>query len=270
MKKLFCILTATLFISLVVSPGFDMVKASEKIVPNLEFDGFKLILEDKEQTIFQLTDDNGRTYEYVEKVIKEQGLEIIKQEVYEIDEKTKERLLIETNEIEVRDESDGIVIKNISDEHPEEFKIFNDGTTSVGEVEDIPQIGTLTVKKQTASGGSYVADLRWIEYSDKSATAIRGGKKYKYTKTTVWQYRDFKAAASSIRTSEKAFATAGLSTVVDAVVAHWKKGNMISWELIKKVAKALGKGSIGAGTIATIISYINTCNKAVSAYNKIP
>lgn len=269
MKKFFCILIATLFISFVVSPGIDMVKANDAIDSNLKLDGFELIFEGKDHTIFQLTNDDGEIYEYVEKVVNKQGLDIIEQEVYKIDKTNKEKLLIETNKIEVRDESDGIVIKDLNDEHTEEIKIFNDGTTSVVEVDDSPQIGTLAVKKQTASGGSYIADIRWIEYSDKSATAING-KKYKYTKTNVWQYRDFRAAASSIKTSEVAFATAGISTVVDAVVAHWRKGNMISWELIKKVGKALGKGTLGVGTIASIAAYINTCKNAVTAFNKIP
>lgn len=264
MKKISFILVFTLIVSFIVSPGFYLVKASGNIEG---MEKIKLILDSDEKTVFQVTESDGKTYEYVEELIKEDGFEKIIQKKFLMDENENKRLVDSTN-IKVEEFDSGLIIENLDDIKYEKIVIYNNGSTNVIE-QDSNTMSTMALKKETGSGGSHIAALRWIEYNDGSATAI-DGTKYKYTKKTQWQYRDFRSAANSVVTAEKAILTGGLSAVVDAVWAAVKKGELLSWKLIKKIFGALGKAIPGVGTIITVYTYVDTCKTASDLFKKIP
>ncbi|WP_342558546.1 hypothetical protein [Metasolibacillus sp. FSL K6-0083] len=250
MKKIIYLLVIVFTFS-IITPSITFAKNN-----NLGGDNnFEIIYDSENLVIYQIIEADGNVYEYVESVtILNNGDEMLYQEKYLITIK-EEKQLLEINKWNITkflknvsaNMSQNLIDQKILDEQPE-HSIFSN----------------------SKSGGSYIADVRWIEYSSGTAYAIAGGTKSKSTTTTTWQYRDFKSAANAIVSAEKDIVSLGMIGLVDAVIAAVKGGELLSWTLIKKVAGQLGKAVPIAGTIATIYNYVSLYNKAQDAYNNIP
>ncbi|WP_339258336.1 hypothetical protein [Lysinibacillus sp. FSL K6-3209] len=170
-----------------------------------------------------------------------------------------------------------IMIKELTNPNSVEVKInknnpqYNtNGTFQQQSYNDInPKLKTWTASKG-ASGGSYIAAIRWEESPNNNNAYAIFGTMSKTTTKQQWQYRDFKAAANNIVDQERGLLLGGLGGVATAVWDAVKGGNLLSWELIKKVFIKLGKGIPVFGTILLIFTYVNLCLSAKGKYHAIP
>lgn len=225
--------------------GIDSNELSLNVSNQLET-GLNVILDTDELAIFQLTESDGNTYEYVEKVtVLENNTELLTQEKYLVSSDMSKKL-IDTKEV--------IIDEILESIHSELNSIRIEERAS----------------SSSASGGSYIADVRWKEYSNGYAHAIAGGNKVKYVKKTQWQYRDFKAAANELKGMERALLSGGVLGVTDALVAAFRKGEMLSWTLVKKVINQVGKGIPIVGTAYSVYQYGQKYFEAQDLYKKIP
>lgn len=246
---------------------------SEQGIPKsfLEDLGIELISETDGNIAYRITEDDGNMYEYNE-ITHElgDGTEQINTTKYLIDKEGNKTLVNSdkityeetSNEINITDELNEKLVININEYVK---KSYNPDIIKI----DDPKPKLMGVSYQTASGGSKVAALWWEEYSDGYAYAIDYPKS-KRIKTTVWQYRDFKAAANNIRTAEREMITLGVLGITDAVWAAVKKGELLSLTLLKKVAGKFAKAIPGLGTLYSMYTYVSLCITATNAYKKIP
>ncbi|SIS39544.1 hypothetical protein [Salimicrobium flavidum] len=250
-RVLFVLLTFTLVFS---AAGPYAVVAKEN---KGEQQTQKLIKETEDTVVYQLVID-GKTYEFHESVKR-------------LNEK-KEKVKIK--KYEVLDNKKKLVDTKVQfiEEQGEDLKITDGNETEI--IQTAPS--TKNAENQmvraasyvTSSGGSYIADVRWKQYSDGDAVAIIPTDS-KFTRTKNYQYRDFKAAANNVRSAEYDIATLGITGLLDAVVAAVRNGELISWTAAKRIAGKFAKAVPGVGTIWTIISYSQKVNAAHREFSHI-
>ncbi|MFY0521601.1 hypothetical protein [Lysinibacillus sp. UGB7] len=277
MKKIICGVAAVFAFSTVGSPTLLTLANYESNIQltsevNLG-DNFKLLYDDENKSAYQIVDETGNIYEYEEEVISQlDGTdEITRKKFLVLSNKQKE--LVDEKVISIGDTATDIIIKDLSNPYSTEIKIdksdlqFNT-EQSLNEQSSYPVI-TNFASASVTSGGSYLADIRYTESkNNNNATAIFGTSS-KNTTQTNWKFRDFKAAADNIVTEEKSLVTLGVAGVADAVWAAVKAGDLLSWEVIKKVFGKLGKAVPAIGTLVTIYTYVNLCLTAKEKYNAI-
>ena len=280
MKKIICGAAIVFAFSTVASPTLlTLAHYENNIELSSEFNlgkNFKLLYDKENKSAYQITDEIGNTYEYVEEVIsKPDGTDEITQKKFMVLAGNQKELLDE-KVISIMETATDIIIKELSNAYSTDVVInktdtqINFESTLEHQYSNInPELNTLAASEPT-SGGSYIAAIRWEESKNNNTAYAIFGTKSKTTTKQQWQYRDFKAAANSIVTEEKSIATAGLGGVVDAVWAAVKGGDLLSWELIKKVFGKLGKAVPAVGTIITVYTYINLCLDAKEKYDAIP
>lgn len=280
MKKIICGAAIVFAFSTVASPTLlTLADYENNIELSSEFNlgkNFKLLYDKENKSAYQITDEIGNTYEYVEEVIsKPDGTDEITQKKFMVLAGDQKELLDE-KVISIMETATDIIIKELSNAYSTDVVInktdtqINFESTLEHQYSNInPELNTLAASEPT-SGGSYIAAIRWEESKNNNTAYAIFGTKSKTTTKQQWQYRDFKAAANSIVTEEKSIATAGLGGVVDAVWAAVKGGDLLSWELIKKVFGKLGKAVPAVGTIITVYTYISLCLDAKEKYDAIP
>lgn len=268
MKKIICGATIVFAFSTVASPTLlTLAHYENNIELSSEFNlgkNFKLLYDKENKSAYQITDEIGNTYEYVEEVIsKPDGTDEITQKKFMVLAGNQKELLDE-KVISIMETATDIIIKELSNAYSTDVVInktdtqINFESTLEHQYSNInPELNTLAASEPT-SGGSYIAAIRWEESKNNNTAYAIFGTKSKTTTKQQWQYRDFKAAANSIVTEEKSIATAGLG------------GDLLSWELIKKVFGKLGKAVPAVGTIITVYTYISLCLDAKEKYDAIP
>jgi len=280
MKKIICGAAIVFAFSTVASPTLlTLADYENNIELSSEFNlgkNFKLLYDKENKSAYQITDEIGNTYEYVEEVIsKPDGTDEITQKKFMVLAGNQKELLDE-KVISIMETATDIIIKELSNAYSTDVVInktdtqINFESTLEHQYSNVnPELNTLAASEPT-SGGSYIAAIRWEESKNNNTAYAIFGTKSKTTTKQQWQYRDFKAAANSIVKEEISIATAGLGGVVDAVWAAVKGGDLLSWELIKKVFGKLGKAVPAVGTIITVYTYISLCLDAKEKYEAIP
>jgi hypothetical protein len=272
------------------SPGLQLVKAEETLPTPTEEQPTTMLFESEGLAIYQKLEADGFTYEYHEKIVTDgdiQDVEITKYRLIGEDQK----VLVDESEQTIETTEEGILLTTDQTEEPilieipEEEVIVEpdpDNPESGSVVEPAPPISTSSiktskyaasaVKSQTGSGGSYVADTRWITYSDGSATAIMNGQNpyYKYTRTSNANFAVFKVMASDLRKKEyELTAIGGAITIADSLIDAIKSGKILSWTLLKTVSKKVLKSIPAIGTLYAIYDYATTYLDARTYYRRI-
>ncbi|WP_431803402.1 hypothetical protein [Halobacillus andaensis] len=251
LKKSLFVLLAMILIFSTVSPYTALAQKGGTSQPTQ-----KLIKEADDEVIYQLAIDE-KTYEFHERV-KEVGnnKEKVKIKKYELVGDKKKLVDTEVQFIE----DDG-----------EDIKVTDDSKKEITSVPSNPEENSGLVSAAsyvTSSGGSYVADIRWKQYSDGDAVAIIPTD-HKFTRTTNYKYRDFRAAANNVRSAEYDIISLGITGLLDAVVAAVRGGDLLSWTVAKRIAGKFAKAIPGVGTIWTIITYSQKVNAAHREFNQI-
>lgn len=272
------------------SPGLQLVKAEETLPTPTEEQPTTMLFESEGLAIYQKLEADGFTYEYHEKIVTDgdiQDVEITKYRLIGEDQK----VLVDESEQTIETTEEGILLTTDQTEEPilieipEEEVIVDpdpDNPESGSVVEPSPPISTSSiksgkyaasaVKSQTGSGGSYVADTRWITYSDGSATAIMNGQNpyYKYTRTNNANFAVFKVMASDLRKKEYELTIiGGAISVADSLIDALKSGKILSWTLLKTVSKKALKTIPAIGTLYLIYDYATTYLDARTYYRRI-
>ncbi|TKI68530.1 hypothetical protein FC756_10285 [Lysinibacillus mangiferihumi] len=278
MKKFICCLVVILVFSTVASPTLLTIASYENnLTLASEYNSFTLLYDNGNHSAFQLKDEAGNIFEYVEDVIsKPDGTDEITQKIFNISP-NNEKELIDEKVIRIMETTEEIMIKELTNPNSVEVKINKNnpqyntkGTFQQQSYNNInPKLKTLTASKG-ASGGSYIAAIRWEESPNNNNAYAIFGTMSKTTTKQQWQYRDFKAAANNIVDQERGLLLGGLGGVATAVWDAVKGGNLLSWELIKKIFIKLGKGIPVVGTILLIFTYVNLCLSAKAKYHAIP
>lgn len=276
MKKFICCLAVILAFSTIASPTLLTVASYEKNVQLAsDSNSFTLLYDNGNNSAFQLKDETGNIFEYVEdSITKTDGTEEITQRIFGISDDNKQ--LIEEKVISILETAEEIVIKEITDPNSEAVKLnkkdpqYNSNATFQQQSYFKGQSFKTYAAAKGASGGSYIAAIRWEESPNNNNAYAIFGTMSKTTTKQQWQYRDFKAAANNIVAQEKLIITGGLIGVTSAVWDAVKGGNLLSWELIKKIFNKLGKSVPVVGTILNVFTYINLCLNAKEKYQAIP
>lgn len=276
MKKFICGVVAVFAFSTVASPTLLTLANYEsnlELTSNSLGEKFNLLYDDENKSVYQIKDETGNIFEYVEEVIgKSDGTEEITQQKFIVLADNQKELLDE-KVISIGETATEIIIEELSDPNSTDVVInkaeqFNvESTLEHQSLNFIPEINSRAVP---TSGGSYIADIRWEESTKSNKATAIFGTKYKNTTKQQWQYRDFKAAANNVVAEEKSIATLGLIGVVDAVWVAVKGGDLLSWTLIKKIFGKLGKAVPVFGTLYTVYNYVSLCSDAKGKYNAIP
>ncbi|MFJ7666368.1 hypothetical protein ACIQXI_04630 [Lysinibacillus sp. NPDC097195] len=278
MKKFICCLAMILAFSTVASPTLLTIASyEENIQLASDSNSFTLLYDNGDNSAFQLKDETGNIFEYVEDVItKPDGTEEITQRIFKISPNDDNKHLIEEKVISILETAEEIVIKELTDPNSEAVKLnkkdpqYNlNATFQQQSYFKRPSFKTYAAAKG-ATGGSYIAAIRWEESPNNNNAYAIFGTMSKTTTKQQWQYRDFKAAANNIVAQEKVIITGGLIGVTSAVWNAVKGGNLLSWELIKKIFTKLGKSVPVVGTILNVFTYINLCLNAKEKYQAIP
>lgn len=277
MKKFICCLAVILAFSTIASPTLLTVASYEKNVQLAsDSNSFTLLYDNGNNSAFQLKDETGNIFEYVEDAIsKPDGTDEITQKIFKIFP-NNEKELIDEKVISIMETEEEIVIKEMTDPYSAEVKINKKNPQYNMNATFQQQSYFTDTNKRTfaatrgASGGSYIAAIRWEESSNNNKAYAIFGTMSKTTTKQQWQYRDFKAAANNIVTQEITIASAGLIGVATAVWDAVKGGNILSWELIEKIFTKLGKNTPVIGTILNIFTYVSLCINAKEKYQAIP
>lgn len=280
MKKIIFSLLFTLVTAFVLAPFAvsDEAHATslEHIPDSFTKDlGIEIITEENDTLIYRMTEEGGFLYEYHEITEKlNDGTDRISIIKYQIN--NNEKIKVDTNVIDYYETNEEIIIQGDGYNEPLKFNIKEVVKVDPPEYSTSPVMPSITPRKDSSitiqsmkTGGSKIAALWWEEYSSGTAYAINYPRSKK-TKTTQWQYRDFRAAANEIRSAEWALISGGWLGVADAVYVAIKKGEMLSLTLVKKIISKLGKTIPVAGTLWAIYDYVSKCIKAGKAWNKIP
>lgn len=278
MKKFICCLAVILAFSTIASPTMLTIASYEKNVQLAsDSNSFTLLYDNGNNSAFQLKDETGNIFEYVEDVItKPDGTEEITQRIFKISPNDDNKQLIEEKVICILETAEEIVIKELTDPHSEAVKLnkkdpqYNTNATFQQQSYFKGQSFKTYAAAKGASGGSYIAAIRWEESPNNNNAYAIFGTMSKTTTKQQWQYRDFKAAANNIVDQERNLLLGGLGGVATAVWDAVKGGNLLSWELIKKIFTKLGKSIPVFGTILLVFTYVNLCLKAKEKYNAIP
>jgi hypothetical protein len=280
LKNIIWSIVLAIVVAFLVTPGTEKVKAEELSVLNTEI---SVLSDSDSKTIYKVTEDDGKTYQYIDMVTEIDSVtDKISTEKYLLNgDGTK--TFITNQVVSVEDTIEGMEIQDLLNLDREMVSIntikleetsgpIGDGLDPVNPpilMKSSPQSYS-TLANYNYSGGSYIASI-YYDYNTRYnyAHAVNGGKA-KETKPTVWQFRDFIAAADNIKKEERDIATFGLIGVADAVWAAVKKGDLLSYTLIKKVFSRMAKAVPVIGTIMTIYSYISTCRTASKKWDLIP
>ncbi|MEK3992677.1 hypothetical protein [Robertmurraya sp. FSL R5-0851] len=284
MKKKLIPITLSCSLALALfSPGLNLVKA-EEITPVLtEEQPTQLLVESENLVIYQVLEADGFTYEYHEEIITDGEIQDVVITKYKVID--GEKVLVEESEQTIETTENGdILVTSDQTEEPVLIEITDIQETPevpTGTVDVLPPPTTVTksginyassLRYQTGSGGSYIADTRWITYSDGSATAIMNGQSpyYKYTKTGNDNFKIFKIYANDLKKKELELTViGGALSVADALIDAIKSGKILSWTLLKTVSSKVLKSIPAVGTLYALWDYAGTYLDARTYYRRI-
>ncbi|WP_246941848.1 hypothetical protein [Bacillus pinisoli] len=241
------VLSLTMTLSL-LAPGAYIAKAEEPTttVTNPVTGEQMDVLVNTDNLVTYQQEEEGKLYEYQEKSIVNGETTEITITKYLIENGTKTQVDQYTQTV-VDNSDDTLVVTNEETGVETVIEIPQETTVEPEKMDDtIPsQLPTMKNTQYTyssySSGGSYIAAVRYITYSDGDATAIYGSS-YKYTRSTDGDFKVFKVYANDLRQKEAEMTyIGGAIAIADAVVEAVRGGQLLSFTLIKTVAKKLGK-----------------------------
>lgn len=280
MKKLLSVILAFSLSLAILPQGVNLVQAEETTPVLTEEKPTQLLFETDNLVIYQMLEADGYTYEYHEKIVTNgdnQNVEITKYKLVD-----DEKVLVDENEQTIETtENEDLLISDGQTIEPVLIEITDPNQDPVVPTIDVTKlpisipesdISMRVLRYQTGSGGSYIADTRWITYSDGSATAIMNGNSpyYKYTTTGNSNFKIFKIYASDLRKKEWELTALGSAlSVADDLIAAIRSGQVLTWTLLKTVTTRVFKTLPVLGTLYALWDYANTYLDARTYYRRI-
>jgi len=265
MKKLITAALSSALAFSTVGPSIALATEEPVVVEHYEQDGVTVDFYSNGDSKYTVIGEDGNTYEYVEAVTEIGDVTQVNIEKYLIN--GDQRTLVQENDqtISVDEAADTITVS--TDGQPPQTIQVSDDVPSESD-------GATTFATITSKGGSYVSDTRWIQYSDGKVAAIQaGGNPYvKYSKkgaSDYYSYLGFKGKADDLKKAELGLISAGIITVADEIINALRGGQVLSFNLIKKIFKALGKNVPVIGTLWGLWSYGDTWLDARSYHRKM-
>jgi hypothetical protein len=233
-------------------PFYANAASSETVEEEISENQIKILVDQPELMIYQYKED-GVIYENHENIKIEGNKETINVVVYKIENDNK-------NEVE----NNTVIVTEIQEDLLEVEG--EDGEKTLIETKE----NKSDMMTRAATGGSYIADVRYKTYSDGSAYAIMNGESpyYKNTKKSNPNFIRFQGHANGLKSKEKDLVTFGIASLADDIIKAVKAGKVLSLSFVKKLVSGVVKtGPIGAAL--TLYSYGNEWLGARADYRKI-
>lgn len=277
-RVMFSVLSATLAFSF-CAPSVMNAKANPKSTVETNtasvepYDGadIKIILNTDNLIIYQ-KEENGIQYEYHEKSVVLGKTTEVTISKYQI--RKNQKIKVDEIKQSIIEESEDTF--TVSDNQSRKKVVININEESKTVKNNIVTNQTTNLVADSysyaASGGSYIADVRYTTYSNGKATAIMAGQSpySKNTTTSNGNFKVFKVYADDLRKQELELTViGGAIAIADAVIDAVRSGKILSMTLIKTIAKKVGKSIPVIGTLYGIYNYVDTWIDARGAYRKI-